>query len=226
MGCEMLLRMVKMNMKLLGVLIVIANCCLCFGGSMKLDVHELGDDGIVSISSLSGVFDFSKNGRYVWLTETNCYDLTGRRTELGALDESSFPLARMKWKRCFLGDGGRYSLSKIQTNIHTDAVRSVAMECLSAKEGDGDWVCKSSLTSYAESGPLITVVVRSCSRNKHYMIAARVGANGKIEYGERRAYPACQGIYLYPGQPGDAGPSGISSGSLYRGSDRLCVGAA
>lgn len=162
--------------------------CLCFGGTgaVEFDVQKLGD-GVMSISSVSGAFDFSKDGRYIWLSATNCYDLAGRQTELGKLEEASFPLPRMRWKKRLLEPDGNYLFSKIRNCVEHGAVKSVADGLLGMAGGE-NWTCRSTLTCYVAPNPRIAVVVYpktvpQGSQYRHYMLEAMLGSDGDVVFG-------------------------------------------
>lgn len=60
--------------------------------------NKFGRGGLFSVNARSPVFDFSCDGKYLWVSETDCYDLKGHKVDITKLGEESQPLPRMKWK--------------------------------------------------------------------------------------------------------------------------------
>ena len=133
----------------IGFVFIIQGCTLESG------IHRFGSGGVFSIESKGGVYDFSKDGRYLWLSDTECYDLTGRLVDISTLDESSYPLPRMKWKRLVLGADMEYSISRSSKRINAQAKRWWTSNHL-ADRLKVDYV-SSELTFPAMSAPIVTV---------------------------------------------------------------------
>ncbi len=78
-------------------------------GCSAYSVQRFGRGGIMSIEfAHNSVYDFSKDGKYLWLSETNCCDLAGNPVDPATLDDSSRPLPRMKWRSRILGKSWNY----------------------------------------------------------------------------------------------------------------------
>ena len=90
-------------------------------------VERFGRGGIVSIESKPCVYDFSKDGKYLWLSETNCYDLSGRKVKTSLLEDASGPLPRLKWKKRVLGSAWNYSLSSLGAGNDLDKCKMGSM---------------------------------------------------------------------------------------------------
>ena len=132
---------------------------LC-GCASEFNVQRFGSGGLFSVKSWNRheVFDFSKDGKYLWLSETNCYDLSGRPVDMSALDDSSHPLPRMKWKSRILGSEWNYWCSDIRKNIEAQAVQW----CVTNHLWGGNMKVAysySKLTFPATSVPIVTVML-------------------------------------------------------------------
>lgn len=128
----------------------------CFSQS---SIQQLGVGGVFSIESKGMVYDFSKDSKYLWLSETECCDLTGRLVDISTLGEASYPLPRMMWKRRILGTDSGYHLSRSSENINAQAERWWNENHL--PDGQKVDYVSSELTFPAMSAPLVTVSLSS-----------------------------------------------------------------
>ena len=125
------------------------------------DVEKFGEGGVVSIKSSSGVYDFSKDGKYLWLSETNCYDLAGNSVDGGTLDDSSCPVPRMKWKKNVLGHvfrrDGRFEddIAAISSSKIEATIKRWSKENHMDELGGGGMRWSSKLTFPALTSPIV-----------------------------------------------------------------------
>ena len=175
------------------VLLLLPTCvfgyCLCFGGAAGFEVQELGGGGIMSVpvsmpTGLHDVFDFSKDGRCIWLSETNCYDLAGHQLEVGKLGESSSPLTRMGWKNKFIGADINYPFREIMGRITSD------MKAWLERDGCGRKIdllyCHASLTFPPASDPVVAAYFWPKGGVGDFVSIARFGENGEIGFGRTK----------------------------------------
>lgn len=126
------------------------------GCALESNIQRFGSGGVFSVKSKGKtVYDFSKDGKYLWLSETECYDLTGSLVDISALDEVSYPLPRMKWKRRILGADMEYSISRNRKKIDAQAVSWWTTNHLADRQ-KVDYV-SSELTFPAMLVPVVTV---------------------------------------------------------------------
>lgn len=157
------------------------------GRTAEFEVRKLGD-GIVSIpvmtrADMREVFDFSKDGRYIWTSETNCYDLGGRRVEIGSLEDSSYPLPRMRWKKKFVGTD-ELSMWWPFKGVE-ERVKSKAKTWFEKDNESRDEVLYSSerLTFPAFSNPLAVSLIYANGAKHDFVSIARFANNDEIVFG-------------------------------------------
>lgn len=170
---------------LLLLLVAAVSSGLCFGHTAEFEVRKLGD-GIMSIPvlmpvGLYDVFDFSKDSRYIWTSETNCYDLTGCHVKTGTLDASSYPLPRMKWKKKFVGADLDHPFREIEERIKSDT------KDWFDRENDGSEVdsrfCDSTLTFPPSSSPIVAAVFCFKGEACDFVSIARFTNDDEIVFG-------------------------------------------
>ena len=160
---------------------------LCFGRSAEFELRKLGD-GIMSIpvsvpAGLYNVFDFSKDSRYIWTSETNCYDLAGHQAETGKLDAASYQLPRMKWKQKFVGTDELsvwYPFDAIEERLKSDAKAWFQSESGGRGQNLSSYV---RLTFPSYSDPFVAVVFMPFDVPHDLVSVARFTEDDEIVFG-------------------------------------------
>ena len=133
--------------------------------SKKSDTIEFGRGGVMSVESKPGVYDFSEDGRYLWLTETNCYDLSGCSVDASKLRGASLPIARMRFKKHVMGPAWNYSFNNHaqKSEINKEKIESLIVQWGQTnllRAAECELRCLSSQLTFPEiSAPMVTAEV-------------------------------------------------------------------
>ena len=141
-------------------------------------VEGFGRGGIVSIESKPIVYDFSKDGKYLWLSETNCYDLSGHKVKTCIIEGSSGPLPRLQWKKRVLGSAWNYAFSGLSAGNGFDIITMRRLITQLATDNDfakqkRDWGCSTVRWTFSsKSLPIFTAMLRGGAWPDHADILA------------------------------------------------------
>ena len=157
--------------------------------SKKSDTIEFGRGGVMSVESKPGVYDFSEDGRYLWLTETNCYDLSGCSVDASKLRGASLPIARMRFKKHVMGPAWNYSFNNHaqKSEINKEKIESLIVQWGQTnllRAAECELRCLSSQLTFPEiSAPMVTAEVLSGDllSGTHYMVLGKFPENDNSE---------------------------------------------